>query len=286
MTGHFAKYEALGNDYIVIDPTRSALPVTRETVAALCDRHLGVGSDGVLYGPFFESDAVRLRIFNSDGSECEKSGNGLRMFARYLRDHGHVTADRFVLRTLAGDAAVQVVDLDAGVFTISMGTFTFDSERIPAAGPARRLLNEQLEVSGETLRVSCVNVGNPHCVILGGEISREQALRLGPLVSRHRLFPKGINVQLAAVRDRSNVDAEVWERGSGYTLASGSSACAVACVALALELIEPTVTIHMPGGRLSVAITPSREIFLTGEARAVAEGTLAPGFQKRLASLA
>lgn len=161
MTGPFAKYEALGNDYLVIDPTRTALPITRATVALLCDRHFGVGGDGVLYGPFFERDAVRLRIFNSDGSECEKSGNGLRMFARYLRDHGHVTTDAFVLRTLAGDAAVQVVDLAMGVFTISMGTFTFDSERIPAVGPARRLIDERLDLEGESLRINCVNVGNP-----------------------------------------------------------------------------------------------------------------------------
>jgi diaminopimelate epimerase len=286
MMGHFTKYEALGNDYIVIDPTRTELPITTETVVLLCDRHRGVGGDGVLYGPFFEGDAVRLRIFNSDGSECEKSGNGLRMFARYLREHGHVTTDRFVLRTLAGDATAQVVDLDAGVFTIAMGTFTFDSERIPATGPPRRLLGERLELDGETLRINCVSVGNPHCVILGDKVSREQALQLGPVVSRHRLFPSGINVQFAAIRDRSNVDAEVWERGSGYTLASGSSACAIACVAHALELTEPTVTVHMPGGRLSITITPSREVFLTGEACAVAEGTLAPGLLKRLAALA
>ena len=286
MTAHFAKYEALGNDYIVIDPTRSAVPINTETVALLCDRHRGIGADGVLYGPFFELDAVRLRIFNSDGSECEKSGNGLRMFARYVREHGHVTTDRFALRTVAGDAGVQVIDLDAGVFTISMGTFTFDSTQIPATGPARRLLDERLDVGGEALQISCVNVGNPHCVILGGEVSRERACRLGPVLSRHPMFPNGINVQLAAVRDRANVDAEVWERGSGYTLASGSSACAIACVAYARGLVEPSVTVHMPGGRLSVAITPSREILLTGQASAVAEGTLAPGLQRRLAALA
>lgn len=286
MTAAFAKYEALGNDYLVIDPARTQLPITRETVALLCDRHVGLGGDGVLYGPIFESDAVRLQIFNSDGSECEKSGNGLRMFACYLRDRGHVTSDRFVLRTIAGDAAVQVVDLDAGVFTIAMGTFSFDSERIPALGPPRRLIDEPLELDGEALRINCVHVGNPHCVILGDAISRDRTQRLGPLISRHAMFPAGINVQFAAVRDRRNIAVEVWERGSGYTLASGSSACAVACVALARELVEPSVTVHMPGGRLAVAITPAREILLTGEARAVAVGTLAPGFAQRLAALA
>jgi diaminopimelate epimerase len=286
MTAMFAKYEALGNDYLVIDPTRTQLPMTRETVALLCDRHVGIGGDGVLYGPFFERDAVRLRIFNSDGSECEKSGNGLRMFARYLRDRDHVSTDHFVLRTIAGDAAVQVVDLDAGVFTIAMGTFSFESAQIPALGPARRLIDEPLALEGRELRINCVNVGNPHCVILSDAISRERTQRLGPLISRHEMFPAGINVQFATVRDRRNVHAEVWERGSGYTLASGSSACAVACVAFARELVESSLTVHMPGGRLAVTITPAREILLTGEARAVAEGTLAPGFARRLAALA
>jgi diaminopimelate epimerase len=171
------------------------------------------------------------------------------------------------------------------VFTISMGSFTFDSERIPAVGPARRLIDERLDLDGESLRINCVNVGNPHCVVLGDAISREQTLRLGPVISRHPMFPNGINVQFAAVRDRANIDAEVWERGSGYTLASGSSACAIACVAFARELVEPSLTVHMPGGRLSIAITASREILLTGEARAVAEGTFAPGFLQRLAAL-
>lgn len=285
MVIHFSKYEALGNDYLVVDPTRTELPVNPQTVVLLCDRHRGVGADGVLYGPFFEGDAIRLRIFNSDGSECEKSGNGLRMFARYLCERGHVAGSRFVLRTLAGDAPAEVVDFDAGIFTVVMGSFTFDSERIPASGPARRVLDEPLEVDGETLRINCVNVGNPHCVIFGEEVSRERALRLGPQLSRHPLFPRGTNVQFVAVRDRANVDVEVWERGSGYTLASGSSACAVACVAHATGLTEPTITVHMPGGELLVAMTPSGEVRLTGEAHAIAEGTLAPDLARRLTSL-
>lgn len=267
----FAKYEALGNDYLVIDPTRTDLALDAARVALLCDRHRGVGGDGVLFGPFFEAGAIRLRIFNADGSECEKSGNGLRMFARYLRDAEHVTADRFAVRTLAGEVAAEVVDLDAGVFTIAMGGYTH-----------RRA---QLEAGGASLEVSCVDVGNPHCVIFGGEVSRDRALRLGPEVSRHAMFPRGTNVQLAEVRDRRTIDAEVWERGSGYTLASGSSACAIACAARELGLVEPAVTVHMPGGRLSIEITPAREILLTGEARAVATGTLAPGLVRRLLAL-
>ena len=285
MTCEFAKYEALGNDYLVLDPARITFPVTAATVARLCDRHRGVGGDGVLYGPWFEGDAVRLRIFNSDGSECEKSGNGLRMFARYLRERGHVAQDRFVLRTVAGDAAVEVVDLAAGVFTVAMGTATFDRERIPATGAGRQLLDEPIEVGGETVRIGCVHVGNPHCVVLEGHCARDHALRLGPELSRHPMFPRGINVQFVRVRDRRHVEAEIWERGSGYTLASGSSACAIASVLHALGRVDPEITVHMPGGQLAVTIAPSREISLTGEARAVASGQLAPGLVRQLTAL-
>nr|WP_295784095.1 diaminopimelate epimerase [Rhodoferax sp.] len=285
MTAEFAKYEALGNDYIVLDPTRIAIRVTEASVKRLCDRHRGIGADGVLYGPFFDDDAIRLQIFNSDGSECKKSGNGLRVFAHYLLNHGHVSGESFILRTPAGDAAVKVVDLDKGVFTIAMGDCTFDSHRIPATGPKRTLLNERLEVNGEIFRIGCVNVGNPHCVVLVENCSQELALKFGPLIARHEMFPQGTNVQFVRVRDRGNLDAEIWERGSGYTLASGSSACAIASVLHAIGLTEPKVTVHMPGGKLMVSITPSREIHLTGESRSVIEGRLACDLVEHLVAL-
>lgn len=282
MSAEFAKYEALGNDYIVLDPSRTDIPVTGSSVKLLCDRHRGVGGDGVLYGPFFEENAIRVQIFNSDGSECEKSGNGLRMFAHYLIDHGYVNDDHLVLRTIAGDTSVSVVDLAAGLFAASMGTWTFKSGQIPATGPERILLDESLEIGGEIHRIGCVNIGNPHCVVMVENPSREQTLRLGPLISRHAMFPNGTNVQFVRVRDRRNVDAEIWERGSGYTLASGSSSCAVACVLRALDFVDPEVTVHMPGGDLMIGLSEKKEILLTGESRAVAEGRFMNGIAERL----
>jgi diaminopimelate epimerase len=280
----FTKYEALGNDYLVVDPSRTTLPVTPESVRELCDRRRGIGADGVLRGPFIEGDSIRLQIFNSDGSECAKSGNGLRIFAHYLRAQGYVEADKFLLRTLAGDSAVEVVDFDAGVFTVALGSFTFDSEKVPAAGPMRKIVDEQLVVDGEIVRINCVNNGNPHCVIFDDDASIERISRLGPLISNSPLFPKGTNVQMVKVIDRRHLHALVWERGAGYTLASGSSACAIACVAHALGYVDPEVSVHMPGGELAVSISPSGQVFLTGAVRKIAEGTIAPVFRKRLLS--
>lgn len=280
----FTKYEALGNDYLVVDPSRTTLPVTPESVRELCDRRRGIGADGVLRGPFIEGDSIRLQIFNSDGSECAKSGNGLRIFAHYLRAQGYVEADRFVLRTLAGESAVEVVDFDSGIFTVVLGSFTFNSEAIPASEPMRNIVDEQMVVDGEIVRINCVNNGNPHCVIFDSDASVERISRIGPLISSSPLFPKGTNVQMVKVLGRRRLHALVWERGAGYTLASGSSACAIACVAHALGYVDPEVTVHMPGGELSVSISPSGQVFLTGAVRKIAEGTLAPAFIKRLLS--
>lgn len=279
----FVKYEAQGNDYLVIDPARASLPITSRSVRELCNRRRGVGADGVLVGPFIDRDVIRLQIFNSDGSECGRSGNGLRIFAHYLLDQGYLSSPEFLLRTLAGESGLKVVDFEAGVFTVALGSFTFDSERVPATGPRRELLDERLTVGEEVFHISCVNNGNPHCVIFDDEASSERVSRIGPLISRSPLFPEGTNVQLVKVLDRQHVHAQIWERGAGYTLASGSSACAIACVAHKLGYVDAEVTVCMPGGEISV-LQASGAVFLTGSVRKVAEGTLAPAFRRRLLS--
>lgn len=285
MTGGFAKYEALGNDYIVIDPTQSAISLTVASIALLCNRHHGIGADGILYGPFFNGKAISFRAFNSDGSECKKSGNGLRVFAHYLVDKGYVSSDRFELSTAAGEASVVVIDHSMGLFKTAMGVGVFQRDQIPASGPGSTLLDEELVVAGEKFVIGCVNVGNPQCVVLVDNCSSELAKRFGPLISRHAMFPLGINVQFVQLRDESNIEAEIWEHGSGYTLASGSSACAIACVLLASSKIKSEVTVHMPGGQLKVAINSSNEIFLTGNSSAVIDGQFSRGFLNRLLAL-
>jgi len=274
MTVDFYKYHALGNDYIILDPNKTALPLTAETIRLLCHRHFGIGSDGILYGPFFQEDGIHLRILNPDGSEAEKSGNGIRMFARYLFDAGYLKDSSFDLFTPGGKVSVEILDARASLIKVNMGTATFSSTAIPVAGPDREVVAEPLSVLGCSYAITCLSVGNPHCVIPLPDISRELAEQLGPVIENHPLFPHRINLQLLKVLDRSTIQIEIWERGAGYTLASGSSSCAAASAAYRLGLIDRNVTVIMPGGTLRIALTITGDIYMTGPVTSVYQGTL------------
>lgn len=276
----FHKYHALGNDYLVVDPVASAVALTPERIQRICDRHAGIGADGILTGPHRDTDGViALRIFNPDGSEAEKSGNGIRIFARYLWEAGYVTAPAFRLRTAGGDVEVRRLDDRAGQIEVDMGQPSFWSGDLPMTGAAREVVDEPLAVAGEAVRVTCVSIGNPHCVVFaatGAEVTPERVRRLGPLIETAPVFPRRTNVQLAHVIDERAVRVEVWERGAGYTLASGSSACAVAAAARRLGLVGDTVTVPMPGGTLEVRFGAGGHALLTGPVSGVAEGRFHP----------
>ncbi len=279
----FFKYHALGNDYIVIDPNRERFNLTVHNIKLVCHRNFGVGSDGILYGPELTEDgAFGLRIFNPDGSEAEKSGNGIRIFSRYLVEAGYAKTRSFSLNTLGGKVAVAVLSERADLFKVDMGTVTFQSERIPVSGPPREMVDQPLEVGGATYRATCLSIGNPHCVIPLPEISRELALAIGPAVENHPLFPNKINLQLLKLIDRRRIQIEIWERGAGYTLASGSSSCAAACAAHRLGLVDPELTVAMPGGEIGIAIQPDGHVLMTGPVTAVAAGELAADLAAQL----
>lgn len=268
----FSKYHALGNDYIVIDPLKTSVDLTEEAVRLLCDRHFGIGSDGILYGPFYEEDTPVVRIYNPDGSEAEKSGNGVRIFARYLMDAGYEDGGQFELGTLGGVVLVNVLDADGSMIQVDMGTTTFCSEEIPVAGPSREVVDEPLEIDGNTWRMTCVSIGNPHCVIPVDRLSKDMVIALGPLLENHEMFPNRINVQLLKVVDRNTIEIEIWERGAGYTLASGSSSCAAASVARRLGLVESDVTVRMQGGEILVSFAEDGHVLMTGAVTPVMRG--------------
>jgi diaminopimelate epimerase len=279
----FYKYQALGNDYLVIDPAAAAgLAMNPAVVRLLCDRHFGVGSDGILYGPFWTGPAPSLRIFNPDGSEAEKSGNGLRIFSRYLFEHGHVTTGDFSIQTLGGLVHVHILTPDASSIRIEMGKVTFRSTEIPMLGPDRQVVDEPLEIAGRTYRVTCLSIGNPHCVIPMPEVSEAAALQLGPQVENHPLFPRRVNVQIVKVVDRHNLEIRIWERGAGDTLASGSSSCAAAAATHRLDLADSPITVHMPGGEICIEIDGQGVVHMTGPVEGVMEGTLHPDLAGRL----
>jgi diaminopimelate epimerase len=282
----FVKSHALGNDYIIVDPRQLSFALTADAVRLLCDRHRGVGSDGILaLQPSRRAD-FGVRIFNPDGSEAEKSGNGLRILARYLYDHGLTRQTRFTVETAGGVVEVELHLRDGAVdqVTVAMGRATFRSDLIPVAGPAREVVDEEVEVDGAHLAITAVSVGNPHCVVFTDALRPADLARLGPLLERHPLFPRRTNVQLARVLGSDRVAILIWERGAGATLASGSSACAVAAAAVRKGLVGRRLTVAMPGGELVVSVSEAWELQLTGPAEEVCSGVLSAALVARLTS--
>ena len=270
----FFKYHALGNDYLVIDPEDWPAPITESQIKRVCHRNFGVGSDGVLLGPVPSAVArFALRIFNPDGSEAEKSGNGLRIFSRYLWDRQLVRDEEFTIQTPGGIVKARVLDGGRTV-RVEMGQVSFQSDRIPVAGPRREVINEKISVGGRTFTFCAATIGNPHCVVPLPEIDADMARRYGPLLETDSHFPKRTNVQFLKVVDRQNIQIEIWERGAGYTLASGRSSSAAAAVAHRLGLCDRFVTVHMPGGKLTIEIRDNFEILMIGPVTKVAEGTM------------
>ena len=271
----FFKYHALGNDYLVIDPLDWPSPLTQLQIKVICHRNYGVGSDGILLGPL-PSDQARfaLRIFNPDGSEAEKSGNGLRIFSRYLWDRQRVKSEEFDIQTSGGVVTSRVLDGGQTV-RVEMGQVSFLSDRIPVTGPSREVINETIAVGGRTFTFCAATIGNPHCVIPLPEISAEMARQYGPLLETDARFPKRTNVQFLKVLDRKNIQIEIWERGAGNTLASGSSSSAAAAVAHKLGFCDQSITVHMPGGKISIEIGDGFSILMTGPVTKVAEGLIA-----------
>jgi diaminopimelate epimerase len=272
----FTKYHALGNDYIVINPKDLPAPLTTEQVKTICHRNFGVGSDGILLGPLPSTTAkCALTIYNPDGSIAEKSGNGVRIFSRYLWDTKFVGNDEFALQTDGGIVRSTVFD-GGKMARVEMGHVSFDSEKIPVAGAKREVINEKISVGGREFTYCAATIGNPHCVLPLPEISAKLAHEFGPLLEVHPNFPRKTNVQFLKVLDRANIQIEIWERGAGYTLASGSSSSASAAVAHKLGLVDRSVSVHCPGGIIKIEIGDNFAIRMTGGVTRVSEGVISP----------
>ena len=262
----------LGNDYLVADPAELPFAVSPERLRLLCDRHRGVGSDGLL----LLTGRSDLRIFNPDGSEAEKSGNGLRIFAKWLFDTQRVAARSFLIRTPGGDAAVRIDEVEDGrarVITVDMGRPVFRTD-----------LSEFL-IDGERLQIVAVSLGNPHCVILRERLDVSELRRIGPFVEHDPTFPERTNVQLARLLSRSEVELLIWERGAGETQASGSSATAVVAACQHLGLVDQRVTARMPGGELSIEADEQGSLWLRGPVEEIAHISLSPELIANLQAL-
>jgi len=268
----FEKYHALGNDYLVYDPLGSDHTFPANEIIRICHRNFGLGSDGILVGPLQTEKAdFGLRILNPDGSEAEKSGNGLRIFARYLYDQKKVGSSPFTVDTLGGIVTCEVT-ADASSISVEMGQVSFHSDIIPVTveGEAREVLNEEIKIGDETYKYYAGTIGNPHCVVPLPEISEELARKLGPELENHPLFPNRTNVQLLQILDRNRIRIEIWERGAGYTLASGSSSSAAGAVARKMGACDENITVEMPGGEIGLVIDDDFNVKMTGPATRVA----------------
>lgn len=269
----FSKYHALGNSYIVVPA--DAVPTDLPAFATfVCDSRRGIGSDGLLLGPMPSTIAdFRLRIFNPDGSEAEKSGNGLRIFCRHIWNEMLVSQSPFSVETLGGVVKVEILDEGRQV-RVEMGKVLFSSNDIPVAGPSREVLLEEITLDGQRFEFSAATVGNPHCVVMADNPTDTDACKYGPLLESHPTFPHGANVQFMRVLDRRNIQIEIWERGAGYTHASGSSSCAVAAVANKLGLVDSDITVHMRGGDIQIRVDPEFNVVMTGPVVFVCHGAI------------
>ena len=271
----FWKMHGLGNDYIVIDNRGEKISNAEATSLArkLCERRFSVGADGLLFASNSTVADVKMRIFNADGSEAEMCGNGIRCFAKYCYENNITRKNELTVETLAGIKRTWLTvenDLAKSVM-VDMGTPILKRSKIPMLGQGT-CINEDLQVNGENYKVTCLSVGNPHCVTFVDALDDFPVQRVGPKIENHRLFPKKINVEFAQVLNRNELKVRVWERGCGETLACGTGACAAVAAGNLLRKLGSKVRVHLLGGDLEVEY--AEHLLLNGPAEKVFEGTL------------
>jgi diaminopimelate epimerase len=271
----FWKMHGLGNDYVVIDNRDQKISEKQasEYAKKLCERRFSVGADGLLLVSNSKVSDVKMRIFNADGSEAEMCGNGIRCFAKYCYENGVVKKTEFLVETLSGVKQVWLTVKDDEVQTVKvdMGAPNWQRSALPMVGEGT-CINETLEVDGEPYKVTCLSMGNPHCVTFVENVDEFPVDYVGPIIENHSAFPKRTNVGFVQILNRTELKVRVWERGCGETLACGTGTCAAVAAANKLGKVGNKVTVHVLGGDLQVEV--GKTLFLSGAAEKVYEGTL------------
>ncbi len=272
----FTKMHGAGNDYVYVNLFEETLPKdAAELAVEISDRHTGVGSDGlILIEPSEVADA-RMRMFNADGSESEMCGNGIRCVAKYVYDHGIAVKEEMSIETGAGVLALRLFPENGKVkqVRVNMGRPVLESEKIPTTLAGDPPVNCELIVGERNLQVTCISMGNPHCITFVDQLNDEWVHDIGPQVETHAAFPNRVNAEFIQVVSPSEFIMRVWERGSGETMACGTGACAVAVAGVLTGRTERTVLAHLPGGDLQLEWSPETdEVFMTGPATEVFTG--------------
>ena len=276
-------YESYGNDYLVYDCVKNEYELKPEDIRSICNRRFGAGADGILVGPVQIFGKMGVKIYNPDGSEAGISGNGLCIFAKYLKDAGYVIKKEMVLQTKSREVTVHYHNEQASEVTISMGRLycgQTDAETVSADGN-RKSEFVPVEYRGRRYMGTCVWMGNLNCIIPMEEISKSAVCEIGEKLEHSGRFPDGVNTQIIRIRDKNNIDTEGYERGAGYTLASGSSCCAAAGVAYQMGLTDPCVFVHMAGGTMKVRIDENMNAYMTGKVEQIGTIILADEFLRR-----
>lgn len=271
----FVKMHGIGNDFVVLDTAVAGMAHDWPALArAVCDRHVGIGADGLLLVAPGDGADFHMRVFNPDGSEAEMCGNGIRCFARYVYDQGMVTRSDMTISTGAGVQRVRIVTGDAGApaVEVDMGRPEFEAARVPVIAATADVVDRPLAVGGVDLLISCVSMGNPHAVAFVDAIDAFPLDHVGPLVEQHPWFPRRTNFEVCRVLDRGHIEMRVWERGAGITLACGTGACGTMAVAFRHGLVDSHVDVRLPGGHLQLAWDGVGSVRMTGPAAYVFAG--------------
>jgi diaminopimelate epimerase len=268
----FSKYQALGNDFILIENIKSQKLPSIEKCIFLCDRHFGIGADGIIFlcpPQNFQND-FRMKIYNSDGSEPQMCGNGIRCLAQFIRDQKLSSKMTLKFETLAGIIITEFVE---NLIKVQMNIPEIKASKIPCQIPKEKIIHHELEVEDKTFYITCVNMGNPHTIIFVEDVSKICLEKYGPLIENHPLFPEKTNVEFVEVIHKNHLKMRVWERGAGITLACGTGACASLVAAVLENKCENVALLELPGGSLNISWeNENSPVWMTGPAQLVYQG--------------
>lgn len=271
----FTKMHGLGNDFILIDAVNKEIKTDYALLSKkMCDRHFGIGADGLILVLPSKKNDIKMRIFNSDGSEPEMCGNGLRCFAKFVFEKGIITKNIMSVETLAGTMIPELILEDNQVINVKvdMGKPILERAKIPMLGKDGQVVEEKIKVENEEFKVTAVSMGNPHCIIFVQDIENIDIHKWGPLIERHELFPSKTNVEFAQVIDSQNIIMRVWERGAGITNACGTGACATLVAAKLAGKTSSKAELSLLGGNLYIHWLENGHVLMTGPATTVFEG--------------
>lgn len=274
----FSKYQATGNDFIMINDLDKRIRISSQLVAKLCDRHFGIGADGLILIRPSEKCSFAMVYYNADGSLAEMCGNGIKCLAKYVYDHSLTPKSDLLIETAAGDREISLIKESEVVVDIrvDMGSPRFSRKEIPMLGDVveAEVINQPLTIKETTLQVTCLSVGNPHCVIFVEDTESVAVRKVGPIIEKLPVFPEKINVEFVQVLGPREIRVRVWERGVGETLACGTGACASVVASFRNNLTARKATVHLKGGDLKVEWSENNHIYLTGPAEEVFRGVV------------